>query len=142
VCAGSAAKVIGLTSNIFCNCRSPWNKCLADRILHHVIFPGSKEVRLAPTFQPSKSLPEEKIQHHKEPDKEDSSIHGGGLFLMPQSYGTVPLLSRTHNLFWSINEDILILPPHSNGLAAYERKGLFPKKTQYFRWICFYSFAW
>jgi len=47
-----------------------------------------------------------------------------------------------HNLFWSINEYILILPPHSNGLAAYERKGLLPKKTQYFRWICFYSFAW
>jgi hypothetical protein len=95
VCAGSAAKVIGLTANIFCYCGSPWNEYLADRILHHVIFPGSKKVRLASAFQPSKSLPEEKIQHHKEPDKEDSSIHGGGLFLIPQSYGTISLLSRT-----------------------------------------------
>jgi len=30
------------------------------------------------------------------------------------------------NLFRLINEHILILPPHSNGLAAYERKGLSP----------------
>jgi len=47
-----------------------------------------------------------------------------------------------HNLFWLIGYRILIPTLYSNGLAADERKGLLPQKTQYFRWICFHFLAW
>jgi hypothetical protein len=95
VCARSTAEVIGLTSDIFHYCRSSWNIYQADGILDHLILVGRKALRLALTFKLSKSPPQEKIQDRKKPENEDNSIHGGGLFVMPQSYGTASPLSRT-----------------------------------------------
>jgi hypothetical protein len=60
-----AAEVIRLPPNIFRYRRSPWNKYLADGILHHVIFTRGEKVRLALAFESAKGTPEEKIQHHK-----------------------------------------------------------------------------
>jgi hypothetical protein len=63
--AGSAAEVIRLPSNIFRYRRSPWNKYLADWILHHLILTRREKVRLALAFELSNGTPEEKIQHYK-----------------------------------------------------------------------------
>jgi len=63
--AGLAAEVIRLPPNIFRYRRSPWNKYLADGILHHVILTRREKVRLALAFELSNGTPEEKIQHYK-----------------------------------------------------------------------------
>jgi hypothetical protein len=65
VCARPAAEVIRLPTNIFRHRRSPWNKYLADGILHHVILARRETVRLTLAFERSKGLPEEEIQHYK-----------------------------------------------------------------------------
>jgi len=63
--ARSAAKVIRLPPDIFRYRRSPWNKYLADGILHHVILARRETVRLTPPFEISQGTPEEEIQHYK-----------------------------------------------------------------------------
>jgi hypothetical protein len=83
-----AAKVIRLPLNIFLYRRASWNKYLADGILNHVILTRREKVRFALAFELSKGPSEEKVQYNKEPKNEDNSIHSGGLFLIPQSYGT------------------------------------------------------
>jgi hypothetical protein len=60
-----------------------------------VILTRREKVRLALAFELSNGTPEEKIQHYKQPENEDNPIHSGGLFLIPQSYGTARPLSRT-----------------------------------------------
>ena len=64
-CARSAAEIIRLPPNIFRYRHSPWNKYLADGILHHVILTRRETVRLTPAFEVSNGTPEEKIQHYK-----------------------------------------------------------------------------
>jgi hypothetical protein len=83
-----AAKVIRLPPDIFRYRCAPRNKYLADGILNHVILTRREKVRLALAFKFSKGTPDEKVQYYKEPKNEDNSIHSGGLFLIPQSYGT------------------------------------------------------
>jgi hypothetical protein len=63
--AGSAAEIIRLSSNIFRDRRSPWNKHPADGILHHLILAWRESLWLALAFELSKGPSEEKIQHHK-----------------------------------------------------------------------------
>jgi hypothetical protein len=61
VCARSAAEVIRLPANIFRYRRSPWNKYLADGILHHLILTRREKFRLALAFELSNGTPQEKI---------------------------------------------------------------------------------
>ena len=84
---GSAAEIIGLPPNIFRYRCSSWNKHQADRILNHVIFARRETVRLVSAFELSNGTTEDKIQDDKQPENENNSIHSGGLFLIPQSYG-------------------------------------------------------
>lgn len=93
--AGLTAEVIGLPSNIFRHCYSPWNKYQANGILNHLILAGGKTLWLPLAFEPSKGSPKKEVQHDKQPKNENNSIHGGTLFLMPQSYGTGLPVSRT-----------------------------------------------
>jgi len=127
VCTGLAAEVIRLPPDFFRYCRSPWNKYQADGILYHVIFTRREPIRFAPPLDlrdGGDGAPDEKVQYNKKPDSEENSIHGGGLFLIPQSYGTAPRLSRTHARFRGIRERTPIPSLSSNGLAPYERKSL------------------
>jgi len=126
VCARSAAKIIGLPPNIFRHGYSPWNKHQADGILNHLILSRGKTFWLTLAFESPESPPKEEIQYDKQPENEDNSIHSGARFLMPQSYGTGSLLSRTPFSGLVDSYRMLIRTFDSNGLAGNERTGHFP----------------
>jgi hypothetical protein len=60
-----------------------------------VILAGRKLLWQALPLEISESPSEKKIQYCQESKNEDNSIHSGGLFVRPQSYGTASPLSRT-----------------------------------------------
>jgi len=60
-----------------------------------VILARRKLLRLALSLELSESPPEKKVQYREESENENNSIHSGGLFVRPQSYGTASPLSRT-----------------------------------------------
>jgi hypothetical protein len=63
--AGSAAEIIRLPPNIFRDCRFPWNKRQANRVLNHVTLVGEETLWLTLTFERSNGTPDDKIQHNK-----------------------------------------------------------------------------
>ena len=52
-----------------------------------MIFTRKEAVRLVSAFELLNGTTEDKIQDDKQPENENNSIHSGGLFLVPQSYG-------------------------------------------------------